>query len=435
MAKKYKAKFLDYFEKENRSALSVSQALNESYFINFSFIATSALMFFIIANAAVGFWEAVAINFIGVSVYIIGLFVYKKSDSYYLPMAILIANCSYILFGQHVILQADAFHNMLFFPALSVFTFALIDRRRLLFTFLVSISLTAIAAHFAVKYFGTTVKVLTPEEKDMYVVLCIVASIYCSYQIVKVLYEQRRNAYKELDEKNAQLIELNERNKQLLAVLTHDIANPLSVISTSMQLIRKSKDKEEIIQRLQDKFLRAEKSIIDIINNARKMLAIEDGKIQVNMQDLELKEVITEVIGNFEYKLSAKGLSSEIVGLDDQLMVQADPSALKTSVLSNIISNAIKFSKNNGVIKVEVIPSSTYVSVKITDSGIGMPERIKEKVFDPHAKTSRAGTDGEKGTGYGMPLAKSYLGLMGGNIECFSEEGIGTTFQFTLKKA
>lgn len=58
MAKKYKAKFLDYFEKENRSALSVSQALNESYFINFSFITISTLTFFVIVNAAVGFLES-----------------------------------------------------------------------------------------------------------------------------------------------------------------------------------------------------------------------------------------------------------------------------------------------------------------------------------------------------------------------------------------
>lgn len=432
MNKKYKLKFLEYFEKDNRQALSVSQMLNESYFINFSYISTSALVFFIIANAAVGFWEAVFINFIGVLFYLVGLMIYKKSDSYYLPMTILIANCSYILFGQHIILQADAFHNMLFFPALSVFTFALIDRRGLLITFLMTISLTAIAAHFVVKYYGTTVKILTEQEKDIYVILCVAVSIYCSYQIVKVLYEQRRLAYKVLDEKNAELIELNEKNKQLLAVLTHDIANPLAVMNTSMHLINRSDEKEEVFNRVYPRYERAEKSIIDIINNARKMMAIEDGKIQVEIQDVDLNELFEEVLLNFELKISEKGINIHKDGLGESIKVKADPVVLKTSILSNLISNAIKFTPKNGNINISIHKDNKSVCIEIKDDGIGMPDSIVEKIFDPHSKTSRSGTDGEQGTGYGMPLAKSYLNLMQSDIQCLSTEGQGTVFKFNL---
>lgn len=431
---KYKAKFLRYFEKDNRQALSISQTLNESYFINFSFIATTLLIFFTIANSLIGFWEAVWVNLIGIVLYLIGLITYKKSDSYYIPMAILMFNCSYILFGQHIILEFDAYHNMFFFPALAVFTFALIDKKHLLKIFLFGLCASAIISHFVVKYMGTTVKTLSSTEKDIYIVLCIIGSIYATFQIVSVLYAQRKLAYEKLDEANGKLIESNDRNRQLLAVLTHDIANPLSVMSTSVQLLSRNPAREEYFEEFNDRFARSEKNIIDIINNARKVLALEDGKIHVNIDRFNLRGLVDEALSNFEFKLETKDITIVKEGLDNHIFVLVDDVAFKTSVLSNIISNAIKFSENGSKISISAKIEKEYVLVEIKDSGMGMPKELMSQVFDPHAKTSRPGTCGEKGTGYGMPLAMSYLKLMGGSITCSSEPGAGTTFSFKLKK-
>ncbi len=192
-------------------------------------------------------------------------------------------NCSYILFGQHIILEFDSYHNMFFFPAFAIFTFTLIDKKNLLKIFLLGLCGSAIISHFVVKYFGTTVKTLTSTEKDIYIVLCIIGSVYATFQIVSVLYAQRKSAYEKLDEANEQLIESNNLNRQLLVVLTHDISNPLSAMSTSVQLLNRNPGKEEHFQKLNDSFARSEKYIINIINNAKKMLALEDGKIHINI--------------------------------------------------------------------------------------------------------------------------------------------------------
>lgn len=431
---KYKAQFLQYFEKDNRQALSVSQMLNESYYINFSFIASTLLIFFTIANSLVGFWEAVAINIVGIVLYIVGLFTYKKSNSYYIPMAILIFNCSYILFGQHIILEFDSYHNMFFFPALGVFTFALIDKKYLLKIFLFVVSGSAIFSHFVVKYMGTTVKTLSSTEKDVYIILCCIGSVYATYQIVSVLYAQRSSAYERLDEANAKLIESNDRNRQLLAVLTHDIANPLSVISTSVQLLEKNKDKDNYFPKFNNRYQKAEKTIIGIVNNARRMLALEDGKIHVDIKRHSLKVLLDDVLTSFDFKLKSKNLDYIVNGDLENVNVLVDDTAFKTSVLSNILSNAIKFSNPNSKITINVSVEREFVFVEVIDTGMGMPKDIQEHVFDPHTKTSRDGTDGEKGTGYGMPLAKSYLELMSGDIECSSVDGEGTSIKFKLKK-
>lgn len=139
-------------------------------------------------------------------------------------------------------------------------------------------------------------------------------------------------------------------------------------------------------------------------------------------------------MSNFEFKLETKDITIVKEGLDNHIFVLVDDVAFKTSVLSNIISNAIKFSENGSKISISAKIEKEYVLVEIKDSGMGMPKELMSQVFDPHAKTSRPGTCGEKGTGYGMPLAMSYLKLMGGSITCSSEPGAGTTFSFKLKK-
>jgi signal transduction histidine kinase len=121
----------------------------------------------------------------------------------------------------------------------------------------------------------------------------------------------------------------------------------------------------------------------------------------------------------FERKLQEKGVEllfdRERVG---NYSVMAERTSLIHSVINNILSNSIKFSEKDSQITMSAeATSDERVCVTIQDQGIGIPKNLLPVLFSSTAKTSRAGTSGEAGTGYGMPLVKAYVGLFGGTIE------------------
>ena len=109
-------------------------------------------------------------------------------------------------------------------------------------------------------------------------------------------------------------------------------------------------------------------------------------------------------------------------------------------VFANILSNAVKFSFVGGEITVKCWHDKKYVRVSFADRGIGMSEELKNKVFSPHEATSRRGTEGEAGTGFGMPIVKSMVEIFGGDVSVtsYSHEKSsehGTTFTIKLLRS
>ncbi|MNT40656.1 Signal-transduction histidine kinase senX3 [compost metagenome] len=105
-----------------------------------------------------------------------------------------------------------------------------------------------------------------------------------------------------------------------------------------------------------------------------------------------------------------------------QHLVWADKVILQNVVLTNIISNAIKFSPNNSEIRIELKKTNQHLEITVQDFGIGIPHHIQTRIFELTANTSRTGTRGEKGTGYGLPLAMEYTRKMNGMIRIQSQE-------------
>ena len=111
--------------------------------------------------------------------------------------------------------------------------------------------------------------------------------------------------------------------------------------------------------------------------------------------------------------------------------------SLLNDVLANIVSNSLKFSFPNSVIHIKVRARLEHIEVIVLDNGIGMSDVIIDKVFEPYTPTSRLGTQNEKGTGFGMPLAKSVMDEIGGSIGIESSDNpdnSGTTVTLRMKR-
>jgi signal transduction histidine kinase len=113
--------------------------------------------------------------------------------------------------------------------------------------------------------------------------------------------------------------------------------------------------------------------------------------------------------------------------------VKADFNALLL-VLRNLISNAIKFSESGDKITVSAEERSDHIIIKIKDTGIGIPEDVREKIFE-NKNWTREGTHSEKGTGFGLSLSKDFVEQMNGKIWFETKEGVGTEFFVEIPKA
>ena len=127
--------------------------------------------------------------------------------------------------------------------------------------------------------------------------------------------------------------------------------------------------------------------------------------------------------------------------LDPGTLALVDTKSFGMNVFGNILTNAIKFSFRGSTIDVSLEEKETGILVSIQDYGSGMPESLQKQIFEPDIATTRKGTEGEAGTGFGMPIVKSYLDRLDGDIEVRSSnieefpEDHGTCFNIHLKKA
>ncbi len=221
-----------------------------------------------------------------------------------------------------------------------------------------------------------------------------------------------------------QMKDKSMENENLIRILCHDLLSPL----TAIRLLA-IKDKDEKMISIVD-------NAVSIIEHVREMMALEHGKKQIEPVPTSLIEALKETVETMQIRFEEKEIKYYFDdGFLAEVSVNAERVTLINQVLNNIISNAIKFSKSGGNIffNLEILNNQVYL--KITDEGVGIPQKLVPDIFNKFVKTSRRGTNNEKGTGFGLPIAKTYMNLYGGDIQVYSkcekefpDEKSGTTF-------
>jgi signal transduction histidine kinase len=236
----------------------------------------------------------------------------------------------------------------------------------------------------------------------------------------------------------------SEELKSLLRVMSHDLNNPLTV---TMAYGRKGLDKtrkagNNEIAVYFEKIVKASENQFEIIEHIKTMRAIEDGKTSLDIKSIHLDDVLKQAESTFEHRLLEKKIA--LTYDPDEMKrhhVLAEGTSLNHNVFNNLISNAIKFSPEGTTIDISSASSGDHVTLIVHDHGVGMPQHLLTDIFRTDKPTSRAGTNGEKGTGFGMPVVKAYMHRFGGDIhidsstEVESPENHGTKVTLTFKKA
>ncbi len=225
---------------------------------------------------------------------------------------------------------------------------------------------------------------------------------------------------KEISLKNNQLEDMMDEKTTLLHVLLHDITSPIQMILLNDQNLISQNEKIRVKSAKNvNKYVGY---ITDIINNVRQIEAVKSGKKSLNLEGINVKEAINDVLDLYSSKLEDKNLAVKVnILLNDKVFALAEKTSLINSVLGNILSNAIKFSNDNDQITIYAYEVEDTIHIEITDRGIGIPQEIASNLFSRTKETSRRGINGERGTGFGMPLTQAFVDKYDGEIHVQSK--------------
>jgi len=240
----------------------------------------------------------------------------------------------------------------------------------------------------------------------------------------------------ELKLSREKLIELNAVKDKFFSIIAHDLRNPAFALKLLLhQLVKdySSFNEQEIIQYL--------KGLEDATDNLHVL--IEDlllwsksqwGGLAINFETLNIKDIVDNKIAQCQSAANNKDIEiRSTVGKD--IYVNADEMMLKT-VLLNLISNAIKFTKDHGLIKISTKTIDKHILVSVEDSGSGMNDCDLKKLFSIDQSINLKGSDkDEEVNGLGLILCKEFTERNGGTISAKSEKDKGSTFCFTVGKA
>lgn len=240
------------------------------------------------------------------------------------------------------------------------------------------------------------------------------------------------------NEKNEALQKLEEMNKtkdNFFSILSHDLRSPFDSILGFTEILKNELDlltKQEI-QTYLDSLYQSSRHIYNLLNNLLHYSRFQLGKTDYNPKNMILTNAVNKTIEI----LRGNALKKEIKifnNVEKDIVVLADDDMLD-SILMNLITNAIKFTKSGGEIIISANEKINFIEISIKDNGIGMDNKTMERLFKLDYNKSTPGTENETGSGLGLLIVKQYVERHGGSISVQSELAKGTTIRFTIPKA
>ena len=242
-----------------------------------------------------------------------------------------------------------------------------------------------------------------------------------------------------LNKLNTDLLEANATKDKFFSIIAHDLKNPLTAILLKSEIVYNYFDRlsnDEKIENIKTLHF-SSKHLYQFLENLLTWARSQTGKIEFQTESIIFQNLLDEIIALNEQaikdkKINIKSNKTEFVN------IVADTNMIST-IMRNLISNAVKFSKEGGEIEIGVTESSgssqdSFVTVYVSDSGVGMSKSKMEKLFRIDENVTTKGTAGEKGTGLGLILCKEFVEKHGGRIWVESLEGHGSTFYFSIQQ-
>lgn len=235
----------------------------------------------------------------------------------------------------------------------------------------------------------------------------------------------------ELKRMNLKLQQLNDTKDNILGIVAHDLRNPITAILGLTDLLSNSPNESNHYINLIN---RSCNNALSIIVDLLDITELGNDNYTLSTNTIELNTLINDILVIENHNAINKNITINFNTNRDDIFVRVNNDKF-SRVISNLISNAVKFSHSNSSILITTQYITESVLIKVADNGIGIPKQMQEAIFDKFTKAGRKGTAGEKSFGLGMSIVKQIVELHGGKIWLDSEENKGTTVYIELKSA
>jgi signal transduction histidine kinase/ligand-binding sensor domain-containing protein len=235
-----------------------------------------------------------------------------------------------------------------------------------------------------------------------------------------------------LEEANKQLSYLNVTKDKMFSIIAHDLRNPFHTVMGFSELLmlkfnKLPKEKTaKYIQLIHAASLNGNNLLENLLHWSRS----QTGKMTFEPEIVDLFEIVRQTLNFLNINAHHKNININVL-IPPTTLIYADPNMILT-IIRNLISNAIKFTSENGNIRISSLNLGSQVQITIEDDGIGISEESQQILFDMNLNTTTKGTNNEQGTGLGLILCKEFVERHLGKIWVESEEGKGSKFIFTL---
>lgn len=220
---------------------------------------------------------------------------------------------------------------------------------------------------------------------------------------------------------------IDQTRSEFVSNVSHELKTPITSMKVLAESITQNEtanvdDYKEFMVDIVDEIDRETK----IINDLLTLVRTDSNKNEMNFEDADINDMMESIIKTVNPLANARGIT---LSYDSFKEVTAKVDAVKLSLaISNLIENAVKYNIDNGWIKCSLNADNKYFYIKVADSGVGIPDDAKDRVFDRFYRVDKARSRDTGGTGLGLSITRSIVNAHKGTIKLYSESGKGTTF-------
>ena len=238
--------------------------------------------------------------------------------------------------------------------------------------------------------------------------------------------------FRELKEQSLEL-ELASRHKsEFLASMSHELRTPLNAVLGFSEVLLERMFGD--INERQEEYLRdihgSGKHLLELLNEILDLSKVEAGRMELAYSSFDLQLLLDDAVSMLRERAAAHGIELRVEIGEDVDQVYSDELRLKQIVL-NLMTNAVKFTGDGGSVTVTARRTGAELEITVADTGIGIPEADRERIFESFQQGGR-GSSREEGTGLGLTLSRRLVELLGGRMWLETDVGVGSTFGFTL---
>jgi signal transduction histidine kinase len=222
-----------------------------------------------------------------------------------------------------------------------------------------------------------------------------------------------------------------DRRSQFLAMLGHELRNPLAPISSAAAILKRAKTDNPVVGNVSDVIARQVTHMASLVDDLLDVSRVTRGVIEVKLEVVDIREVIEHAVEQVGPQISARRQKLVVTAPPEPAVVQADKKRV-VQIITNLLANAAKYTPEGGHVQLMTTLFDKEVVISIKDNGAGIAPDFIPQAFDLFSQAARTSDRSQGGLGLGLALVKNLVELHGGQVACASE-GLGKGSQFTVR--